>query len=680
MGGAVTGFTKAFKRERPDALVKAVDFAADAGKPVELAAALIEETLADPGAVEIGRRGSERWTIGLAEREAEGDGLTLGRDSVFVVTGAAGSIVAAITADLAAASGGTFHLLDLTPEPGDSDPDLDRFVSDRDGLKVDIAEGMKAAGERPTPAMVERRLAALERSHAALNAIRAVRAAGGEAVYHQVDLTDHDAVAAVMTEVRERHGRADVMVHAAGLEISKMLPDKDEAQFALVLDVKSDGWFNLINGAGDMTIGATVVFSSVAGRFGNAGQTDYSAANDLLCKYTSALRRTHPETKAIAIDWTAWAGIGMATRGSVPKMMEAAGIDMLPPESGVPVVRRELTANAGAGEVVVAGRLGILADELDPTGGLDADAAAAAATGPMIGNVLGMGIATPLRVATVLDPSEQRFLDDHRIEGTPVLPGVMGIEAFAEMARLPLPGWSVVGVEDVAFLAPFKFYRDEPRAAMLEARFEPDGDEIIARCGLVGVRKLASLEKPQETRHFEATVRLRRSQPSLGTRPVPGAPRNGRAVVSSDIYRVYFHGPAYRVLDSAWIDEGRVIGLPAGDLPDDHLPVDRQLTMRPRLIELCFQTAGVWELGTSGTHGLPWRIDRVTVGEPLGSATHQLMAVVTPRAAGDGFDAEVVDGEGVVQVRLEGYRTVPLATGPPPELLKPFADAAATAP
>ena len=35
-------------------------------------------------------------------------------------------------------------------------------------------------------------------------------------------------------------------------------------------------------------------------------------------------------------------------------------------------------------------------------------------------------------VLTDLDPAIQPFLDDHRIEGTPVLPGVMGIEAFAE--------------------------------------------------------------------------------------------------------------------------------------------------------------------------------------------------------------------------------------------------------
>ncbi|HBL27903.1 MAG TPA: hypothetical protein DD490_13775, partial [Acidobacteria bacterium] len=68
--------------------------------------------------------------------------------------------------------------------------------------------------------------------------------------------------------------------------------------------------------------------------------------------------------------WTAWGGIGMATRGSIPQIMEAAGIDMLPPETGIPWTRRELTAGT-RGEVVVAGRLGVMLQERDATGGLD---------------------------------------------------------------------------------------------------------------------------------------------------------------------------------------------------------------------------------------------------------------------------------------------------------------------
>ena len=107
---------------------------------------LVDETLRDPGCVEVGYSGrraaldrrSRRGAVRSGNRQA-----TRRPDSVFVVTGAAGSIVSAITADLAAASGGTFHLLDLTPAPDPDDPDLQRFVTDKDGLKSDLAARLK---------------------------------------------------------------------------------------------------------------------------------------------------------------------------------------------------------------------------------------------------------------------------------------------------------------------------------------------------------------------------------------------------------------------------------------------------------------------------------------------------------------------------------------------------------
>ena len=344
LGGSVTGFTKAYKRERPDALVKAVDF--EAGRDAaEIADLLIDETLRDPGAIEIGYRHAQRWTVGLEERPAaDGQpGMTLDKDSVFLVTGAAGSIVSAITADLAAASGGTFYLLDLVPEPDAGNPDLKRFATDKEALKRDLFARIQARGERATPALVEKELASLERAKAARDAIDAVRAAGGTAHYYSVNLTDGDAVAKVIADVRQRSGRIDVLLHAAGIDRSHALPDKDPREFDLVFDVKSDGLFHLLHAIGDMPLGAMVGFSSIAGRFGNGGQTDYSSANDLICKIASSFRRTRTATRAIAIDWTAWGGIGMATRGSIPKVMEMAGIDMLPPEAGVPWIRRELT-------------------------------------------------------------------------------------------------------------------------------------------------------------------------------------------------------------------------------------------------------------------------------------------------------------------------------------------------
>ena len=85
--------------------------------------------------------------------------------------------------------------------------------------------------------------------------------------------------------------------------------------------------------------------------------------------------------------------------------------------------------------------------------------------------------------------------------------------------------------------------------------------------------------------------------------------------------------------------------------------------MAPRLIELCFQTAGIWEMGTTGRMGLPSRLRRVSLLRPTESAKGRLHAVVMPGGGGTssrGFDASVVDEAGNVFLVLEGYRTVEL--------------------
>jgi NADP-dependent 3-hydroxy acid dehydrogenase YdfG len=665
MAGAVSGFTKALARERPTATVKVVDVEADAD-PAQVAAMLVEETLRDGGAVEIGRWGGIRLAIGLEHRPAPAaePGQTLGPDSVVVATGAAGSIVSAILADLAhAAGGGTFHLLDLIAEPDPGDPDIALFVSDRDGLKRKVASRIAARGERPTPVLIERELAAIERRSAAQAAIDAIKTAGGTVHWHPADLRDGMAMGEATAAIARMSQRVDLLLHAGGLEISHFLPDKATDEFDLVFDVKVDGWFNLLHGLGEVPIGTAMVFSSIAGRFGNAGQTDYSAANDLLCKSVSSFRSMRPQTRGVAIDWTAWAGIGMASRGSIPKMMAVAGIDMLPAEVGIPVVRREAIAGGHGGEIIVAGALGAM---LDPPGP-PPDLFTATGAGPMVGQVGPAPGTDGFVVVTELDPTVQPFLDHHRIEGTPVLPGVMGMEAFAEAALLLAPGWRVTAIEDMEFLAPFKWYRDQPRRLELHVRAVPDGDRLVATCALEGRRTLPG-QSEQVTTHFTGRVVLSRTSCDLGTvaPPQPGGP----VATPDDIYRLFFHGPAYRVLGRVWRERDTTVGELAAGLPADHAPMSTALVAVPRLVELCFQTAGVAQLATDGTLGLPRRVRRIELAG--GAAETSARWAVTSASDGGGVDAVVVDGEGRALVRLSHYETVVLPGAAPSDLVAPL--------
>jgi hypothetical protein len=468
-----------------------------------------------------------------------------------------------------------------------------------------------------------------------------------------------------------------VLLHAAGLDISRAIADKEQREYDLVFDVKSDGLFNLLHAADGLPLGAVVAFSSVAGRFGNMGQTDYSAANDLLCKIMSSFRGTRPGTRGIAIDWTAWGGLGMATRGSVPKVMAMAGIEMLAPEAGIPWIGRELTAGPFSGEVVVGGELGALTTERDLTGGLDPSAVDTSSAGPMIAAVTGMGVYSGLSAETTLDPAAEPFLRDHRIDGTPVLPGVMGIEAFAALASLAVPGMRVADVEQVDFIAPLKFYRDEPRTITVTAVIRPDKSDLVADCTLSASRILPGEQAPRATSHFTGRVRLSAAaaEPERTEAPGTEAPGTeaGPAVTHDDIYRVFFHGPAYQVVDEAWHHGSDAVSRIARHLPADLPPDANRTTTQPRLAEACFQTAGLWEIGHAGHLALPAHVDLASVPRRLVPET-ELFAIARP-ADGGGFDCEVVDKDGDIVMRVSGYRTVGLDSPLPADLQRPIRDA-----
>jgi hypothetical protein len=343
---------------------------------------------------------------------------------------------------------------------------------------------------------------------------------------------------------------------------------------------------------------------------------------------------------------------------------------MLPPDAGVAWIRRELLSSAFSGEVIVAGELGLMAAEWHDQGGAELTASIdGVAPGPMTGPAR-LSAHRGLVVTTRLDPKQQPFLDHHRIDGIAVLPGVMGIEAFAEAAVRLAPELHVTAIEDVRFIAPLKFYRDEPRTITVTAVISPEGDDLVAHMQLLAERTLAGQSQPQRTVHFTGRVRLsstaRQSRSAPTTTPV--GPPAGVVMTPKQVYALYFHGPAYQVVASAWRDGEISVGALAEGLPPNHHPPELPLLTEPRLLELCFQTAGLWQAGRDGQLALPAHVGRVSVlGDPS-QANGRLHATARQTAPGC-FECRVVDETGQVIVQLDGYRSIPMPA--------PIADAVA---
>jgi hypothetical protein len=101
-----------------------------------------------------------------------------------------------------------------------------------------------------------------------------------------------------------------------------------------------------------------------------------------------------------------------------------------------------------------------------------------------------------------------------------------------------------------------------------------------------------------------------------------------------------------------------MIGQFAAALPKHHEPDERPLAMAPRLIELCFQTAGLLEMVAHQRMGLPLHVDRLSMLRTPESAEGPLFAVVIPAQGAEAFDIDVVDRAGNLYLRVSGYSTV----------------------
>ncbi len=317
MGGAVSGFTKAIALERPDSFAKVVDFAIDA-PAATIAGRLIEETLADPGVVEVGWEEDRRFSIALIEKDLPSQKMGFpDKSSVYLVTGGSGGIIAPVVTDLAQNCGGIFYLVGVEHLPDRNDPDLPKLKSDRNGLKKDLIARLSTPDNKATPAQVDQHLTMLDRCAATLETLDKVTSFGGSAHYIFCDVTKPELVKSLVDQILEKEGHVDILLHAAGLERSRKLENKPVEEFKLILSVKADGFFNLYKAFQEKNSlpPSLLAFTSIAGRFGNSGQTDYSAANDFLCKVFSALAAQHPGTRAQVLDWGAWADVGMASRG-----------------------------------------------------------------------------------------------------------------------------------------------------------------------------------------------------------------------------------------------------------------------------------------------------------------------------------------------------------------------------
>ena len=143
-------------------------------------------------------------------------------------------------------------------------------------------------------------------------AVAQVKAAGAKACsYHPMNVRDAASVKTAIDAIRAQHGKVDAVVHNAGVLADALVEKKDVAQLDSVLETKVGGALALLDATKTDSLSLLVLISSWAGRFGNAAQTDYSAANEMMARLVGEQRSG---LRTVAIDFPPWEDSEMARR------------------------------------------------------------------------------------------------------------------------------------------------------------------------------------------------------------------------------------------------------------------------------------------------------------------------------------------------------------------------------
>ncbi|WP_075222045.1 type I polyketide synthase [Acuticoccus yangtzensis] len=657
LSGGGTGLAKSAKEEWPNAATKAIDLDPKAAK--ELSARIVFEELRLPGGrIEVGYPEGTRTIFRSVAQDvpdvADRDALPKG--AVVVATGGARGITAEALHAIAK-DGVTFVIVGRSPLPTQ---DADRFPAAKTlaDLRGAIIADAKAKKEPLKPALVERQARAILRDREILSNLAEFKAAGVTIEYRIADAQDPKALTRMVKDLYRDLGRVDGIIHGAGVIEDRLLVEKDAESWLRVVETKILGALAMARAIDPKSLKFFVMFGSVAGRYGNAGQSDYSAANELLNRLGLQFRALWPDTVKVAVaNWGPWAGTrhgpGMVS-DETRRKFEGKGVILVEPAGGAEACRDEILKAPTDMVEVVFGEGPWEKHETDQSA-LLASAVAAEVVGkgdasalPMLPGVTNTEGARGGRLLTrTLSLAHDLYLDQHRIDGAPVLPAACGLEMAAEAGAMVFPGWEIVEVSDVRALKGLRLEGDKPAPVEITVLASEHGD---ASGFNAAVRIKSAGEKG--ALHYSAALKLADRLPEAEVMDLPIDPRSA-TITAHQVYReMLFHGPCFQAMTAlVGMDETGIVADIVSRGPGDQFVAicapGAAWLFDPSLIDTAAQLAWVWSIAHRGAPALPNRIGPVRrfagAGAPARMVLHVRQDVEAPALSSEVF---ILDADG----------------------------------
>ncbi|MBP3957468.1 acyltransferase domain-containing protein [Gemmata sp. G18] len=346
--GGVAGFTKCLGYEWPEVTVRVVDVNAETAAP-RLVEQLLGE-LGDPdGPFEVGRDGEFRktWQVDPGPLEKDVQAIELDANSTVLVTGGARGITAKVALEIASRYKSKLVLVGSSPAPAAESADTASLQTPAE-IKAALLKQQPGA----KPAVIETAYKRLLKDREIRANLDAIRAAGGTAEYRSVDVRDAAAFGGLIDELSAKGGIAGV-IHGAGVIEDKLLRDKTPESFDRVFGTKVESALTLSRKLDPAKLKFFALFASITSRYGNRGQSDYAAANEVLSKLACDLDRKWPG-RVVSVAWGPWAEVGMVA--DLEKHLVSRGLKLIEPSVGAGfAVDEVIFGTKGEPEVVVAG-------------------------------------------------------------------------------------------------------------------------------------------------------------------------------------------------------------------------------------------------------------------------------------------------------------------------------------
>ncbi|MDZ8241354.1 MAG: SDR family NAD(P)-dependent oxidoreductase [Nostoc sp. ChiQUE01a] len=492
IGAGLFGLTKTLNQEWESVFCRAIDLSPNLDP--QTSAQHIFAELHDPNLLVVeagyssqGRAtlvqglGTRDWELGTGEKFSQSP-VPNPQSQVFLVSGGAKGITAKCAIELAQRYQCKFILL------GRSAPDpqpvwAENYLSEAD-LKKQIMEDFLARGEKPTPAMVQKKFNAISSSREIAATLQAIEQAGGQAEYLSVDVTDAIAVSEKVASVVERFGTVTGIIHGAGNLADKRIEKKSIQDFETVYTAKVKGLENLLRCVSPNRLNHLVLFSSVVGFYGNVGQSDYAIANEILNKSAHLFKLNYPHCHAVAINWGPWDS-GMVS----PELKQAfaeRNIETIPVEIGTKILADELAnANQETAQILIGSPLVYIPDKLPSE-------------------------LKTFRIHRHLTLAANPFLQDHVIAGYPVLPATCGLLWIANACEQLYPGFKAFSCTNYKVLKGLIFDDNLPNEYTLDL-------QEIAKNGISEIdfdAKIWSKTPEGKIRyHFSSQMKIKRQIP-----------------------------------------------------------------------------------------------------------------------------------------------------------------------